>query len=698
MLMELLITATTCLSIKWLTPSNAGGDYDRENFDSSTPFFDPDSVNDSNPLFDPLVSSPTIVVGRPDGGGYADPYELNDSYYHPFPFDLTPDCAFENQSYSVITNGCSLSQYDDDWFSFSILSDSKVTISLFLESDGLEIDYSLELYSVYLWDREPGLQTIKNHRKLAGVYTGNDDYSDTFYLKAGSYLVHIGYSDFYSNAPYLPSFNYEVEVDCQYLVRDDLNIYYAKNFLECGAAYWEADYFPFNLYDVYFNGYFDQVTAPYSLEHLYPDEATDLIPQRVWGDDPDRPAAPQTLAFIWSNDLKNSFASILESLVSELSAKQSQISSDLATFNVSFTIVNEITANLVSLLPLGNVVELVINTSFELVGELFKGMLENEEMSVSYLLDYFSDLLNLTRVHINPDASDETHGFNGEILVVPTEILGYDHGGDNTGAVSFFRPMPLPGGDNYFLTDSVVESFPENAISRGNIWLALDDASLFSRENLTVSPSYSYEGRTIQELRSGHDFAATDVLKDQPVSIPPIAEPYKHYMFKFTAPKTGIYSFDLNGYYESIAVCADLSYEWPDTTDCSSLAVPHYQHIMGDIKDYPEFTTKNVGTLALNKGRTVYIRFHGPDWESWTGRNGIMPTLTISEIPHLEHDYSSRYEDFDSTMHKSYCACGDYVLEPHDYSVAGNPYKQGYSCTRCGHSRLTVIKPLDQTV
>lgn len=690
MLMELVVTAVTCLSIRWLTPSNAGGLDDHENFDNSTPFFDPSSAKDSSPSFDSVSSEPTMVTGR-SGPNLTDPYENNDLHFHPFPFDLTPDCAFENKSYRVITDDCSLSSEDNDWFRFSLLSDSKVTISLHLNSGTLADEYLIELYHVYLWDREPGQVQIWNNQKLAGFYRGTADYADTFYLKAGSYLVHLGYPD--DSYPIeRPAFDYRLEICSLYLVRDDLDIFYAKNFLDCGAAYWEGDYFPYNIFDDFYGGSYDQIGTPHLAPHLDPDAATDLIPQRVWGENDNRPHAPQTLLFIWSNELKNSFADVLEALVTELSDNYSQISSKNASIETQFNLVSTAANVVVEVLPINGVIKIVIEASFQIIGDLFSTLLDRQEADAAALLDYFSDLLSLARVHINPNASSDTQEFNGEILVIPMEIYGYGDG-DDTGVAGFYRPKPSLTGDNYFYTDSVIEAFPENAISRGNIWLASDNASLVSKENFVLSLPYSYGGLTINELRQGQDDVASDVLEGSVMGVPQIREPYGHYVFKFVAPRTGTFSFEMTGYFESLGVAADLSKEWPSTTDCSTLLVPCYQHIFGEIHDYPEMTSKNIGTLVLQKGETIYIRFHGPNWDSYTGRNSIMPTLLISELPHLEHDYSSRFEDFDATMHRAYCSCGEYVLEPHDYSLQGNPFMQGNICSRCGHSRLQVVIP-----
>ena len=81
-------------------------------------------------------------------------------------------------------------------------------------------------------------------------------------------------------------------------------------------------------------------------------------------------------------------------------------------------------------------------------------------------------------------------------------------------------------------------------------------------------------------------------------------------------------------------------------------------------------------TYCLNKGDVIYLRVRGNNWIN----TGVF-TVSVSSVNHM-HDYTYSCSKYSSSSHKSYCCCGLYVYEGHDYySSLGRVI-----CKRCGYS------------
>ena len=91
-------------------------------------------------------------------------------------------------------------------------------------------------------------------------------------------------------------------------------------------------------------------------------------------------------------------------------------------------------------------------------------------------------------------------------------------------------------------------------------------------------------------------------------------------------------------------------------------------------------TLKNENTLSTKRFGYVSLQFdysHSHSFHYYDS-NG---DYCICGARH-SHSYSYDYVDYNAVYHKSYCICGDYILEKHDYLIPGQTWLQYCSCGR----------------
>ena len=94
---------------------------------------------------------------------------------------------------------------------------------------------------------------------------------------------------------------------------------------------------------------------------------------------------------------------------------------------------------------------------------------------------------------------------------------------------------------------------------------------------------------------------------------------------------------------------------------------------------------KIVASLIANQ--TVYIRITGIG----NSTNGSY-TLSVS-TPNHTHIYNSSYLSIGTSLHKSFCSCGDYITEHHIFVSSGI----GYSCKYCKYFTKYIMIPISGT-
>ena len=134
------------------------------------------------------------------------------------------------------------------------------------------------------------------------------------------------------------------------------------------------------------------------------------------------------------------------------------------------------------------------------------------------------------------------------------------------------------------------------------------------------------------------------------------------YWYKFVAPETGEYEFKTTGSTDTVAEIFDRP-----VAEQSYTGIRNTYNSGGDENNF-------LFTKYMIQGETIYIRIRGYNWSS----TGVY-RFVISPIEHT-HNYTHHYASKGMLGHSSYCACGEYITEVHEFYASNT---ENY-CLHCG--------------
>ena len=214
---------------------------------------------------------------------------------------------------------------------------------------------------------------------------------------------------------------------------------------------------------------------------------------------------------------------------------------------------------------------------------------------------------------------------------------------------------------NYIGSSSIQSYSTHTCTISESIWSYILNSSTLFYSSVTIyennTPITSYEGKWSVNHAPEPIYIAYNSIKNGTLSIG------ECYWYKFTAPQSATYYFETTGNTDTYGEIF------------SSISVG--QSIANRLS-YDDDSGANTNFkiyYSLSQGQIVYIRVRGYNWTS-TGNF----SFTVSSDNHL-HIYNYNYVYYNSLYHYSYCSCGNFVYEYHDWNVEAN----GYRCNECGY-------------
>lgn len=158
-----------------------------------------------------------------------------------------------------------------------------------------------------------------------------------------------------------------------------------------------------------------------------------------------------------------------------------------------------------------------------------------------------------------------------------------------------------------------------------------------------------------------------------------------YYWYKFVAPSNNNYTFYTTGSSDTYG-----EFFYQPVVGQSTNGRFDYNDDGGDGNNFSKI-------LTLTKNSVIYIRVRGYAWN----RTGNF-TFSVS-VPAHSHSYGHYYTSNGRMNHRSYCSCGEYIIELHNWIMI--PYNDGYHtglqqyCPDCGEYGLVMLMsslPIDQ--
>lgn len=568
-----------------------------------TPLFDPSSAKGGAAVYDSSPANSTRLEGN-EKDVFGDAFESNNTYKTAF--NVTPDQAYLDQSYYVMAPNAYMSNGDVDWFSFSVLADSLVTINVVLHTGYLTSGYEFNLYYSDIYTDDPNsyclFSTLTN---LCSYKNRTSAFSEPFTLRAGYYFVEIvGGSS---------GFNYDFVVKAQYMKRDALDISYASSFESAGAAYWESDFFPFHKFDVESGTYREHgLTSERFLPNgVYEPMLTKL--KEITGET----SFMSTALIVWEPALRRIVYNELKQMINIYSTALSNLQSEMVEIQTAAAAGGVVLNILSKAIPVYSV---FFETANAIVSTAASILLRTSAINADELRDEISNLGSVANLLVDmlPDEEDKnddaTEFESFEVIVLPL-VWSFSEGNGWQRVSYFFPNATLPANvDKFYKAESyVIPAKPKNAMGRGNFWIldrnAISTLDGFDRA-LKWEGSYSYNGFALGETLDtpygkisllDHDDLITPNQYSCSVSL---RGGYDHQVIAFRPLKSGFYS----------AVCPqypgleiDVFNQFPTTPDCTDSIAQLFPKTLSTNRRYDFYALAN---------RIYYVRIHDRKWGS----------------------------------------------------------------------------------
>lgn len=576
-----------------------------------------------DPKFDSIGTDRiNVMTGTDRDSPQKESYEPNDSFRDAT--SLTSVHAY-NGSYRTAAMDPTLipasgKEKDIDFYTFNVLSDCqfdfwlnfKGSTSFLSKGGGADVTlYKHEVTEINDYE-ETVYSTPKEFYSKTFKSTANNH--ETMYLKAGKYFAKIealGDSSLYSMNE-----RYDFIVSAAYLQRPSFNIKYLNYFQDAGAAFWEADYFPYMTYNASFYSYYEQF--PYFFDH-YPDTADkyDFMPYEAWIANGKEPVLTSYYA-IWDDTLREKTGIFLDDLSLKLEAKKNMF--DAKTSAISLV---ETSTNVLSLVIsfIGGAVSTIASFAVDGMSSLFS-MIGNSFLSqASDKIDEVIDYLQKYSAFVktggkNYDSKNENSKkiVNDEVIFIPLFYRSVDSNdyskderlvADYSVTIEKFNEI----GEDPFLNGFDLNPQPRGAVSRGTIYF-------YTGEKWT----------NFAQNKHPRDEAIKEITLDANMTSINALDEYEFVWFRFVALFDGYYTFYSTNPNLAVEAFEAFCYQPED----SPFAPPSGNVIQEDTVVMPS-RGKTGATFYLKAGKEACIRCHGKNWERTVDSSSV-ELITVSSL------------------------------------------------------------------
>ena len=583
-----------------------------------TPIFDPSSAKDGTAIYDSSPSAYTRLEGA-IGDAYGDAFEPNNNFREAV--DMTPDEAYLDQSYYIMAPTCHLRDGDVDWFTFTILADSLVTVKTVLHLGYLtnENAYRLNIYYSDIYIDDPnGYVLFSSLTDLYEFSNLTNGFDESFTLRAGYYLVELIGGK--------ASFNYDFFVRAQYMKREPLDITYVSNFENAGAAYWESDFFPFHKFDVK-PGTFREHSL--NSERFVPNCIYEPMVNKAIEITGSENFMTNAL-IVWDDELGEIIGSELNAMIDYYKAELMKLNNDIASIKTTTTVGGV----LLTILSKGfSVASSFFQTSNAAVSMAANILLTIAETKVQSLKDSTTRLALIANLLTDmvPAAEQRNGDSNiGELEVVIIPLMWSSGYLQYKQRVGYHVPEAIGFNVNdYFRAENyMIPAKPKNALSRGNFWVlergAVNSIDGFSGALKWHGSGYSYRGYvntaypTVQTPYGTIGLMDNRAISDGFYAFSCLIRGgYDHQVIVFLPNKTGTY---LARCTQGDELEIDVFHSFPTTISCdASIARPTKSSFLGQSFQFEAIAN-----------RPYFIRIHTKGWGG-SINNGIPTALLVQE-------------------------------------------------------------------